>query len=161
MGALAQFDARVEVDNADGALLPGMTAKVFFVSAAARDVLKVPLGAVTFAVGPISAAGQYALQAPLSSDVQAGGAGSSGTAARPASGSASAAGSGKSSSGGTGRAGTVQVVGPNGERQTRTVRIGVSNDVEAEVLSGLAEGETVVTGAPQPPMPEFPSFPVG
>ena len=161
LGGLAQFDARVEVDNADGALLPGMTAKVFFVSAAARDVLKIPLGAVTFAVGPMSAAGQYALQAPLSSDAQVGGARSSGTAARPAGGSASAAGSGKSSSGGTGRAGSVQVVGPNGERQTRTVRIGASNDVEAEVLSGLAEGETVVTGAPQPPMPEFPSFPVG
>ena len=42
---LAEFDALLLVDNSDGALLPGMTVKVFFLSNAARDVLKVPLGA--------------------------------------------------------------------------------------------------------------------
>lgn len=62
-GALAQFDALLEVENPDGALLPGMTAKVFFVAEAARDVLTAPRGAVTFADAPISAVGQYAQQA--------------------------------------------------------------------------------------------------
>ena len=161
LGGLAQFDARVEIDNADDALLPGMTAQVFFVSAEARCVLKIPLGAVTYVDGPMSAAGQYALQVPLSSDAQAEQARRSGTATLPAGGSVNGSRRGDPSSGAAGRAATVQVVGPKGERQTRNVHIGASNDVEAEVLSGLAEGETVVTGAPQPPMPEFPTFPGG
>ena len=38
-----------DVDNADGALLSGMTTQVYFVTSSARNVLTVPLGAVTFA----------------------------------------------------------------------------------------------------------------
>ena len=37
-----------EIDNDDGALKPGMTTQVFFVSSAARGVLTVPVGALTF-----------------------------------------------------------------------------------------------------------------
>ena len=37
------------VSNADGALLPDMTAQVFFVTSAVRDVLKVPVGALRYA----------------------------------------------------------------------------------------------------------------
>lgn len=126
-GVLAQFDALMEVENPDGALLPGMTAQVFFAVEAARGVLKVPRGAVTFADGPIGAAEQYVRQ-----NAEHGQAG--------------------------GRGATVQVVGAEGELQTRTVRVGASNDVEVEVLSGLSEGERVVTGTPQPPLPEPPPF---
>ena len=50
-GGMAEFDALLLVDNSDGALLPGMTVKVFFLSNAARDVLKVPLGALSFTAG--------------------------------------------------------------------------------------------------------------
>src|SRR5690606_3459927 len=38
-----------EVDNSDDSLLPEMTAQVFFITASARDVLTVPVGALTFA----------------------------------------------------------------------------------------------------------------
>ena len=41
-----------DVDNRDGSLLPEMTAQVFFITASARDVLTVPVGALTFARGP-------------------------------------------------------------------------------------------------------------
>jgi macrolide-specific efflux system membrane fusion protein len=41
-----------DVDNGDGSLLPEMTAQVFFITASARDVLTVPVGALTFARGP-------------------------------------------------------------------------------------------------------------
>lgn len=41
-----------DVDNSDGSLLPEMTAQVFFVTASARDVLTVPVGALRFAPGP-------------------------------------------------------------------------------------------------------------
>lgn len=129
-GVLAQFDALMEVENRDGALLPGMTAQVFFVVEAARDVLKVPRGAVTFADGPVGAAGQYVQQSTESSHAR-------------------------------GRGATVQVVDAGGGLQTRTVRVGASNNVELEVLSGLSEGERVATGVPQPPMPELPPFPGG
>ena len=38
-----------DVDNSDGALLSGMTTQVYFVTSSARDVLTVPIGALTFA----------------------------------------------------------------------------------------------------------------
>ena len=41
-----------DVDNSDGALLSGMTTQVYFVTSAARDVLTVPVGALTFADAP-------------------------------------------------------------------------------------------------------------
>ena len=41
---------------------------------------------------------------------------------------------------------TVQVVGADGRPQPRTVRIGLNNHAQAEVKSGLREGEQVVVG---------------
>ena len=155
---LAQFDAFMRVENTDGALLPGMTAKVFFVDKVATDVLKVPLGAVTFTDGPTSAAAQYALKIASPSRGQ-------GAQARNSNASDSLRGrqengpeGRKPSSGADGRAATVHVVDQSGELTARSVRVGVSNDVEAEVLSGLAVGETVVTGAPEPLTPQLPAF---
>ena len=137
---LAQFVALAEVSNADGALLPGMSAKVFFVAAAARGVLKIPLGAVTFMDGaaPTSASAQYAASSDVQNGAGARGAGGSGTTG--------------------GRTAVARIVNSSGEQETRQVRIGVSNDVEAEVLSGLSEGERAVIGTPQPPMPQSPFF---
>ncbi len=40
----------------------------------------------------------------------------------------------------------VQVVGPDGRPQTRAVKIGINNNVTAQVLDGLREGEQVVLG---------------
>ena len=127
MGGLAQFDAFKEVENPDGALLPGMTAQGFFVVEAAHGVLKVPRGALTFADEPIGVAGQYVRQNEENGQARSRGA-------------------------------TVQVVGAEGELQERTVRVVAGNDVEVEVLSGLSEGERVVTGVAQPPIPELSLF---
>ncbi len=163
-GGLAQFDALMEVENPDGALLPGMTAKVFFVVEAARDVLKVPRGAVVFADGPMSAAGQYARQGAGGGprgQFRGPGFGAQRAARRTARRAAAASAAGKDEDRGQTprqsreRTATVQVVGSDGEQETRTVRVGASNEVEIEVLSGLTEGEQVVTGTPQPPMPQF------
>ena len=143
-GSLAHFDGLLTVDNRDGSLLPGMNVKVFFLVHAARDVLRVPLGAVTFAsgAGPTSAATQFALSTSADANPpSAGGAirqGSTPTHDQPP----------------RERDATVQVVGQDGEIEARKVRVGFDNGVEAEVLAGLTEGELVVSGITQPPMPD-------
>jgi macrolide-specific efflux system membrane fusion protein len=45
----------------------------------------------------------------------------------------------------------VRVVKPDGGVETKRVLIGLDNFVQAEVLQGLAEGETVVVGEPEQP----------
>jgi macrolide-specific efflux system membrane fusion protein len=91
------YSALFEVPNRDGALLPQMSAQVFFVRAEARDVVMVPLAAL------------------------------SGLSRRP-----------------NAPPPTVQVQRDDGTAETRAVRIGVTDRVNAEVLDGLAAGERVV-----------------
>ena len=45
----------------------------------------------------------------------------------------------------------VRVLKPGGGVETRRVRIGLDNFVQAEVLEGVSEGETVITGEPEQP----------
>lgn len=90
------YTALFDVANPKGDLRPEMTAQVFFITAAARDALAVPMTALT---PKDAAAGLY----------------------------------------------TVQAV-KDGRLETRAVRIGVHTRFTAQVLSGLAAGETVVTG---------------
>ena len=148
-GGMAEFDALLLVDNSDGALLPGMTVKVFFLSNAARDVLKVPLGALSFTsgAGATSAAAQFARGAVEAPNVPAG----RSTSARQ---TPEQSPPGSPDAGPGLRAATVQVVGASGEIEARAVRVGFDNGIEAAVVSGLAEGELVVGGIEQPPMPD-------
>lgn len=46
------YKVLIDVENSDGALLPDMTAQVFFVVEEARDAVTVPLNAVTVGPGP-------------------------------------------------------------------------------------------------------------
>ena len=142
---LAEFDALLEIDNSDGALLPGMTVKVFFLSDAARDVLKVPLAALSFSSGAAatSAATQFALRAAEAGGVSPGRSTSAVQAGKPP---------GHPTERPDVRDATVQVVGASGEIEVRPVRVGFDNGIEAEVLAGLTEAELVVSGIAQPPM---------
>ncbi|MGO9773724.1 MAG: efflux RND transporter periplasmic adaptor subunit [Roseiarcus sp.] len=45
----------------------------------------------------------------------------------------------------------VRVLKPGGDVETKPVSIGLDNFVQAEVLEGLAEGETVIAGEPEQP----------
>jgi len=133
LGSRTFFDAFLEVDNSDGALLPGMGAKVYFLLGLVRNVLKVPLGALAIASEDdrMSAAGQWALgnaDGIVSSRGHERFWGSNRKAGEPA------------------QSATVQILDAEGIVQTREVQIGFSNNVAAEVLSGLAEGERVVSG---------------
>ena len=162
LGGLTYFDALLEVDNADGALLPGMGAKVFFLIGSARNVLKVPLGALTFGSGddPTSAAGQFAMRNAEGTGAsrgqwrRAGGAawqfqGRNNSPRGDASGLTGRFRGGNRNAGDPAQSATVQAMDSEGVVETREVQIGFSNNVEAEVISGLAEGERVVSGVRQ------------
>ena len=148
-GGMAEFDALLLVDNSDGALLPGMTVKVFFLSNAARDVLKVPLGALSFTsgTGAMGAAAQFALHNAESRGVTPGR--SKSTPQAPKQGPPGQRGAAPEA-----RDATVQVVGASGEIEVRAVRVGFDNGIEAAVVSGLTEGELVIAGIEQPAMPD-------
>lgn len=145
-----------DVDNSDSSLLPEMTAQVFFITSAARNVLTVPVGALTYSASESPAAVVDVSQAapdtgitegarardpqrpPLNGDnvrePRAGG-GFRGER-RPVVTSDSTA----------PRAATVTVVNSDGTEEQRRVEIGVSSRVTAEVISGLSEGEQVKAG---------------
>jgi macrolide-specific efflux system membrane fusion protein len=144
-----------DVDNADGALLPEMTAQVFFITSAARDVLTVPMGALTFAAAPLPEGGLPSVAgAPAGTPVNAEAAAAAMRQAfqsgqRPPPG----ANGGRRGRPGAApgemparRVASVRVIGADGIEQERSVVIGISSRVSAEVISGLTEGEQVVAG---------------
>ncbi|MDO8907771.1 MAG: efflux RND transporter periplasmic adaptor subunit [Pseudohongiella sp.] len=154
-----------DVDNSDGSLLPEMTAQVFFITASARDVLTVPVGALTFArpampapagaatpatatatPRPTTAAGPGSTVAPATSLANA-------PMARPADSAAptTAMPGGRrqpsaQQTPAAQRTATVEVMMADGTRQQREVVIGVMSRVSAEVISGLQAGDQVVAG---------------
>ncbi len=137
------YNALFDVLNPDGLLMTQMTAQVFFIVSQARDALLIPMAALT----------QGTPRAPQS-----------GPSATPPAGTAGASGAGNGASRGMGqgagqgrnggataanrppRQGTVKVADGRGGVEERQVELGVSNRVQAQVLSGLAEGERVVSG---------------
>jgi macrolide-specific efflux system membrane fusion protein len=119
------YTALFDVQNADKNLLPQMTAQVFFVLGAAQNVVVVPVGALKYA--------DDGGGAPINGSGRAGGGKRKGGAA-PA----------------QPRAASVTVIQPSGATQTRAVMVGVTNRVDAEIISGLAPGENVVAGVKSP-----------
>jgi len=95
-GKVVLYTALFDVDNADGALMPQMSAQVFFVQGSARNVLLAPMAALSAGNGQ---------KAHFSAKVQV-----------------------------------------DREIQERTVRIGVRDRLNGEVLEGLSEGDQLVTG---------------
>jgi macrolide-specific efflux system membrane fusion protein len=58
------YTALFDVENTDGTLFSNMTAQIFFITSSARNVLKVPVGALTYAAGsgqPTGAAQAFAM----------------------------------------------------------------------------------------------------
>lgn len=146
------YTGMFEVENKDRVLLPEMTAQVYFVTSAARDVLTVPVGALTYedAAGPTSAGSGFN---------RSGSSGGSGPPQGPeppgdfpSSVSSVQGGSGSSGRGdrSENRQATVQVVNEDGTYTHREVTIGLSDRVSAEVISGLEAGEQVVAGIADP-----------
>ncbi|MGY9105359.1 MAG: efflux RND transporter periplasmic adaptor subunit, partial [Alphaproteobacteria bacterium] len=118
------YTALFDVENQGGELMTQMTAQVFFVVAAAYDTLRVPVGAVRYEPRGERRNGR----AP-------------GAIAR------SSPQSGRDHAQGPGRPANVMVMAANGDIVPREVRIGASDRIYAQVISGLEEGEEVVVVA--------------
>jgi macrolide-specific efflux system membrane fusion protein len=139
------YNALFDVPNPDGRLMTDMTAQVFFVVAQAKDVLQIPMGALQS-------------RSPRAEGRSGGGERPDGAQRPPrAEGDASAPRARRSAEGAGGDAGaprnrraTVKVLGADGKISERAVEIGVSNRIYAQVLSGLKEGEQVVSGLAVP-----------
>lgn len=155
-----------DVDNSDAALLSQMTAQVFFVTSSAENVLSVPVGALTFIddKNPSSKKENNRERMANLSDEQ-----------RAAMRAARANGEGRGERGergergknrgerGEGRRGkrpeapefldnskprlaTVSREVSEGVYETVEVKVGVTSRIAAEVISGLSEGDKVVSG---------------
>jgi macrolide-specific efflux system membrane fusion protein len=130
-----------DVQNEDGSLLPEMTAQVFFITSSARNVLTVPLGALTFidpeqAQQGAAANGEGAV--PAAARRPAGATGQRPSRRPQASGDASAR-----------RMAVTRVLKDDGTEEQRRVVVGVTSRVSAEIISGLTEGDQVVAGIVQ------------
>jgi macrolide-specific efflux system membrane fusion protein len=118
------YNALFDVANPNQALMTQMTAQVFFVVNAARDALLVPMAA-------------FATPGPRAERTSA--ASPAGADARPRR---------READGGEKvRQRTVRVATADGAIEERRVEVGVSNRVQAQVVSGLAEGDRVVSGS--------------
>ena len=139
------YTALFDVDNPNKQLMAQMTAQVFFVRASAHDAVTLPVAALHFTGGrggvargdggTPGAAAQGARAGRNGAGRRGGRAGQDGEVAQFDQGGAPRA-----------RPATVTVVKDDGTQETRDVTVGVSDRVNAQVVSGLSEGEMVVVG---------------
>ena len=137
------YTALFDVDNTGRELMPLMSAQVFFVLAGAYDVVTVPVSAVRYTDRGAARGGNRG-QGAQSKDGQGKGGqgkGGQGEANAPAQTSAEQAPETKPT-----RSAEVTVVHEDGMQETRAVQVGVTDRVNAEIVSGLSEGESVVAG---------------
>ncbi len=154
------YNALFDVPNPNKVLMPQMTAQVFFVVAEARDVLTLPVAALTYqrpARTQTAVADDGNGSTPASS-AEAPKKASEDSADRPRGERArgprrDAAASATS----TPRRAIVKVATSKDERNPtiveREVTVGVASRVNAEILSGLNEGERIVVGVKVPEAP--------
>jgi len=170
------FNALFDVPNPDGKLMTQMTAQVFFIVASARNALVVPMSALNVANRPQRAQGQgpgagQGRERPAGAgpngDPSSGpnggmqaGEGNRERGPRAANGERAERGergerggeaNGErrrpSQANGHGpRRGMIKVAKADNTLEDRPVELGVSNRVQVQVLSGLEEGERIVSG---------------
>jgi macrolide-specific efflux system membrane fusion protein len=118
------YNALFDVPNPDNRLMTDMTAQVFFIVAQAKGALQIPMGALQ-------------QNRPAK-------AGREGNAKKQPSRQAPGEGVPRA------QQATVRVLEANGKITERTIEIGVTNRIVAQVVSGLAEGDKVVSGLTSP-----------
>jgi len=148
------YNALFDVPNPARNLMSQMTAQVFFVASEARDVLVVPMSALTLLRSDASKRGQRSEAGERKPGV------ASNEAASAAGGRAATSRRGRMDAARTAapekpapRRATVKVVNADGSVSEREVMVGTSSRVSAEILSGLSEGERIVIGVKVPAVP--------
>jgi macrolide-specific efflux system membrane fusion protein len=134
------YTALFDVDNTGRELMPQMSAQVFFVQSSAYDVVTVPVSALRYTDRPARGArrgqGEQKAGDPPAQGEQ--------KAAAPATETKAPAQADATSK--PTRPAEVTVVHDDGMQETRMVRVGVTDRVNAEIVSGLSDGEQVVIG---------------
>src|SRR5882672_8248126 len=165
------YTALFDVANPNKQLMTQMTAQVFFVRASAQNAIIVPVAALHYTPSAQQAVGRAVqAQAPQQGAADQGaraGRGAGGGGGRR--GGRGAGGGGNDAEAGLRpRAATVTVVMDDGSQETRDVMVGVTDRVNAQIISGLEEGEQVIAGqevtttraaarpAPRPGQPGIP-----
>lgn len=146
-----------DVDNSDGSLLPEMTAQVFFITSSARNVLTAPLGALTFIDPAELAARRAAGDANAAANTNAEGAApetNTNAQQRRPDGGQRPAGVRRpprpsAEDSGARSVALALVLQSDGTTQERRVVVGVTSRVSAQIISGLEEGDQVVSGIVQ------------
>jgi len=128
------YDALFDVPNPGGELMTQMTAQVFFIVAAAKDALLVPVAALQ----PAGAGDAGAKRGPAKAQ-----SGPPAVAVDPRLRFAN-------------QPATVRVVRDDGTIEERPVQVGAVTRVAAQILAGLEPGEKVVAG-PRPAPPRAPA----
>lgn len=126
------YNVLFDVDNPDGVLKPQMSAQVYFLLARAENALLIPANALQSSVRGKRSAGK----------------GDAAGGARPpeAAGEASVAKAGGGEPAMRNKRRFIVRVLKDGQPEDREITVGVLTRLKAQVLSGLEEGETVVTG---------------
>ena len=156
-----------DIDNSDKSLLSDMTAQVYFVTSAARNVLTIPVGALTYIDEPPSFPAPNVAGRVGGNNNQPGGGGSGFPEGmsedmreriRERMASGQGFGGGQGAFGGrpgatapnqqtqARRPAMVTVVNEDGTQEEREVLIGITSRISAEVISGLEVGDRVVAG---------------
>lgn len=127
------YNALFDVPNENRLLMTQMSTQVFFIESQAKDVLLVPMSALSFAPArgerpPANVPrGEFPPRDKTSIDKTI------------------PAGANKSA-----RPGMVKVMKADGRIEERKVLVGVTNRVQAQIIEGLAEGELVISGSSRP-----------
>ena len=129
------YQTIIAVDNADGRLMPGMTATVSVIVRHADDVLRIPAAALRFRPEGAEPAGR-----------RPGSGGGAGRGPRGEGRGGQGTGDGERGGQGGGRPATVHVLGAKGKPEPVPIRTGISDGQFVEVREGLNEGAQVVTG---------------
>ncbi|MDD3519474.1 MAG: efflux RND transporter periplasmic adaptor subunit [Chromatiales bacterium] len=147
------YNALFDIPNPRRTLMTQMTAQVYFVVAKAEDALVIPMAAVTMQSSrrprPDGSAPRNTDSSPRPRTGDIAPNDRNGTPDRASGEQAESAPDARTRPGNgerPPRRGTVKLLLPDGNIEERSVGIGVTNRVQAQVLEGLEEGVEVVTG---------------
>jgi len=132
------FEVTTQVDNNEGLLMAGMNANVEITAGARENVLLIPREALTDIRSLARIAGSQASNNP-------GGGQTASVRQGSNSGRERGGAEDRISENGGSKTGKLVILVNNGKEEPRPVEIGISNFEEAEVISGLTEGDTVLT----------------